>query len=59
MLTRIKSLALANGDWYENCKTSESMDGFLTLIKEREFINIACGKQEILINSEFIVSIEI
>jgi hypothetical protein len=55
---RIKVLALANGDIYEDCKVDSTMDELLNAINESEFINIRCGNHEILINSEFVVSIE-
>lgn len=56
---KIKTIALANGDVYENCKLEEKAGDVLALIKERGFISVSCGKQKLLINSEFIVSIEI
>lgn len=58
MGTKIKLLALANGDFYQDCKTDKGKHEVLELIKEREFINISCDKHDILINSDYIISIE-
>lgn len=57
--TKIKLLALANGDVYQDFYVDISNDELLKLIKEREFINIRTRKNALLINSDFIVSIEI
>ena len=58
---KIKSIALANGDEYVNCKTRKTIDEFLKAIEEREFINISIndGNQEVLINSDYVVSLEL
>ncbi|NLY44742.1 MAG: hypothetical protein GX053_01940 [Tissierella sp.] len=58
---KVKSIALANGDEYVNCKISKTLDEFYKAIEDREFINILIndGKQEVLINSDYVVSLEI
>lgn len=56
---KIKSIALANGDEYTNCKIDKTLDEFFKAIEEREFINISIdnGKYEVLINSDYVVSL--
>jgi len=55
---QVKSIALANGDYYVKCQTDFKNDQeLLEAIKESEFIKITAGGHTILINSEFIVSI--
>lgn len=55
----IKSLALVTGDLYENITFCGDEEEFLAKIKEREFIKITENKTDIVINSDFIVSIVI
>jgi hypothetical protein len=53
----IKSIALANGDLYEKALFVGSKDEFITKVNERELISITVDKTEIMVNSEFIISI--
>jgi len=53
---KFKKLCLANGDEYSNGVTIN--DSPINLL-DTEFITITSGKNKILINPEFIVSIEV
>ncbi len=55
----IKLIAMANGDVYEDVIIEKNLEQFIEKIQKREFIKICAGKQEILINSDFIVSLEV
>lgn len=61
IMLKIKRIALANGDEYEDCRADVNIDDFLEAIKEREFINILIGtcNKGVLINSDYIISLEI
>lgn len=51
---KVKNLDLANGEEYKDCMLPIN---FLQMMKDKEFIKIKYPNQEILINSEFVVSI--
>lgn len=51
---KVKSLYLANGEEYKDCMLPIN---FLQMMKDKKFIRIKYPNQEILINSEFVVSI--
>ena len=53
----IKSLSLATGDFYENIIYLGNEKEFFKKIKKREFIKVTENKTDIIINSDFIVSI--
>lgn len=55
----IKSLSLATGDLYENITYLGGEKEFFKKIEKREFIKITENKTDIMINSDFIVSIVI
>lgn len=54
---KIKKMALANGDEFENIELVSNEE--ILEIKGMEFIRILIDKKEVLINKDFILSIEL
>lgn len=54
---KIKKMALANGDEFENIELVSNEE--ILEIEGMEFIKILIDKKEVLINKDFILSIEL
>ncbi len=53
----IKEMYLATGDMYEDCLFKGNNYEFISQMKKGELISISVDKTEILINSDYIVSV--
>lgn len=58
-MLNIKRLCLANGDEYEKVTLELTKDGIVEAIKSGDVMLINLNGKEIILNTEFIISVEI
>lgn len=55
---KIKGMSLADGSLFENIRVDYDMEKLNEILAGRGFIELVDGKKKLVVNSEFIVSIE-